>query len=614
MADKPATRRDSLDFRDRLYEPALIPVAPQLLPDKRCIFIRDQGMEGTCTGFGLAAVIDYINRMQGIRKTVSARMLYEMAKRHDHWPGDDYEGSSARGAMKGWHKSGVCTERDWPYDPDAPGHLTVERQQAALRFPLGAYYRVLPRRADLHTALNETGAVYAAAQTHTGWDMKHARGGVIAYKKGWKCENGHAFAIVGYTPDGFIIQNSWGKGWGGLKIGKTRYEGCALWTYEDVEDNLWDAWVARLALPVQDARSLDRGGYVNVGGQSKPRTQAPPRHEIADHYVHIDDGQFDPFGDYPSKAAEVDGIVRRAAGTDGGTPPRHLLLYAHGGLNDVKACAARVGAWRPVFRANKVHDIHFIWETGLFPELRDVLLGKQDFAKERAGGLSDWWDKVVERATHPLGHALWKEMQSDADHAFRADAAGTRTLERLFAALAEVPENRRPRLHLVGHSAGSIWFAHLLERWRALGGPAIDNLILFAPACTAALFNSHIRPALKDRTVGHLHHFLLDDKTEQDDNVAQIYRKSLLYLVSRSYERRDAVVPLMGMAKHLGELDCEGIASRVRHYDTAAHREKTTAASHGGFDNDAPTMNSMLRLVLGGDTTHPFEAKHLKGY
>jgi len=614
MSTKPVTRRDSLDFRDRLYEPALIPVASQLLPEKRCIFIRDQGMEGTCTGFGLAAVIDYMNRLQGIRTPVSARMLYETAKRHDHWPGDHYEGSSARGAMKGWYKSGVCPEADWSYDPAMPGHLTAERQQAALAFPLGTYYRVLPRRADLHTALNETGAIYAAAQTHVGWDESHARDGIIAYKQGWKGQGGHAFAIIGYTPDGFIIQNSWGKRWGGVKIGRTRYEGCAIWTYEDCDDNLWDAWVARTALPVRDARALERGAYVNIGGQSKARTEAPPRHEIADHYVHIDDGQFDPFGDYPSKEAEVHGSVRRAVGLDGNTAPKHLLLYAHGGLNDVKACAARVGAWRPVFEANQVHEIHFIWETGMFPELRDVLLGKEDFAQERAGGPSDWWDKVVERATHALGHALWKEMRTDAEYAFRTEAAGTRTLALLFAALAELPESQRPRLHLVGHSAGSIWFGHLLERWRTLGGPAIDNLILFAPACTTALFNSQIRPALKDRTVGHLHHFLLDDKTERDDNVAQIYRKSLLYLVSRSYERRNAVVPLMGMAKYLDELDCEGITRRVRHYDTATHRDKTTAASHGGFDNDAPTMNSMLRLVLGGDTTHPFEAKHLQGY
>ena len=36
-------------------------------------------------------------------------MFYELAKLYDEWPGQDYEGSSCRGALKGWHKHGVCS-------------------------------------------------------------------------------------------------------------------------------------------------------------------------------------------------------------------------------------------------------------------------------------------------------------------------------------------------------------------------------------------------------------------------------------------------------------------------------------------------------------------------
>ena len=42
-------------------------------------------------------------------------MLYEMARRYDEWAGEKYSGSSARGAVKGWHKHGVCSESHWPY-------------------------------------------------------------------------------------------------------------------------------------------------------------------------------------------------------------------------------------------------------------------------------------------------------------------------------------------------------------------------------------------------------------------------------------------------------------------------------------------------------------------
>ena len=50
---------------------------------------------------------------------VRARMLYHLARFYDEWPGENYDGSSCRGALKGWHKHGVCTEDKWRYDPSA---------------------------------------------------------------------------------------------------------------------------------------------------------------------------------------------------------------------------------------------------------------------------------------------------------------------------------------------------------------------------------------------------------------------------------------------------------------------------------------------------------------
>ena len=91
--------------------------------------ILDQGEEGACTGFGLAAVINYLRLRQAFEQEtpvspkVSERMLYHLAKQYDEWPGEDYEGSSCRGAMKGWHRHGVCLETSWPYR-DADDHVS----------------------------------------------------------------------------------------------------------------------------------------------------------------------------------------------------------------------------------------------------------------------------------------------------------------------------------------------------------------------------------------------------------------------------------------------------------------------------------------------------------
>ena len=120
VARKLNVRRDTLDFRDRMFEPTLIEVPTHLaLSDYRKfrIPILDQGEEGACTGFGLATVANYLLTRRKVvpdNTPVSARMLYEMARRYDEWPGENYSGSSARGAMKGWQKHGVCRQDAWP--------------------------------------------------------------------------------------------------------------------------------------------------------------------------------------------------------------------------------------------------------------------------------------------------------------------------------------------------------------------------------------------------------------------------------------------------------------------------------------------------------------------
>jgi pimeloyl-ACP methyl ester carboxylesterase len=615
--------RDSTDFRDLIYRAALIPLKREILPVEKYIRVRNQLKSGACGGFGLAAVIDYLNQLRhrdGIIdhfEKVSARMLYEMGKRHDRWPGESYEGSSARGAMKGWHKQGVCGEDDWPYSAESAGSLTALRQERALANPMGAYYRILPNRTDMQAALNEVGAVFATAYVHVGW--KTPDKGRIAFDGSGEETperlGGHAFAILGYTDEGLIIQNSWGKEWSTLKLGGQSYRGLALWKYADFDANLMDAWVARMARPVESVRALTGGSDIRQTESGPERVESgPPAVEIRDHYLHIDDGRFDPEGTYPSDDLQARELMKKVVSSD------HVLLWAHGGLNSVKGSAKRVGKLSPVFTANGIHDLHFIWETGLLGELRDVLLGKQDFVKDRVGGLSSWWDRLLEKSTWPLGRPLWREMISDADMAFdarHADGdrpAGSRTLDLLKR---ELPATTRPKIHLVGHSAGAIWLAHLLGRWHDLQGPKIENLVLLAPACTHDLFRSHILPRLKDHTIERLRLFVLSDDKEKKDTVKKIYRKSLLYLVSNSYQKtrqqlNQAGIPLLGMATYLPLLSSvlNPLQSRAVVYESGTDPE-TAADNHGGFDNDTVTMNTLLQEVFGGPPQREFVKKDL---
>ncbi len=163
---------DAPDLRDRYYEPHLKPLKPFMHPPGN-LTILDQGNEGACTGFGLAATINLLYRQQNKTERVSPGMLYHQARRFDRWAGEDYEGSSCRGAIKGgWKNSGVCLESlDINMTQGAEPNYDQYRFDAAMsedarNRTLGAYYRLRPVISDFHAALNEIGTIYTSAKVH----------------------------------------------------------------------------------------------------------------------------------------------------------------------------------------------------------------------------------------------------------------------------------------------------------------------------------------------------------------------------------------------------------------------------------------------------------------
>jgi hypothetical protein len=161
---------DRIDIRDWFYQPTLSPLPDRVVSCDMVPRILDQGSEGACTGFALAAVVNYHLARRNLKRFVSPRMLYQMARKYDEWPGEGYEGSSARGAMKGWVAHGVCSEDSWPYDVHGTESLTPKIAEEAQLTPGGSYYRVMHRQIrDMHAALAEVGILYATLMVHAGW-------------------------------------------------------------------------------------------------------------------------------------------------------------------------------------------------------------------------------------------------------------------------------------------------------------------------------------------------------------------------------------------------------------------------------------------------------------
>ena len=148
-------------------------------------------------------------------------MIYECARlKRDGGPAD---GVSLRDVIKGFYNYGVCRDGLWPYVAGGdPGQLSIERARDAKSLSLGAYYRLRPNLNTCHAALHETGALLVSAELHDGWrhDRVRAAGGVIVaprpgQARGTLGDECHAFVVVGYTPEGFLVLNSWGRDWGG---------------------------------------------------------------------------------------------------------------------------------------------------------------------------------------------------------------------------------------------------------------------------------------------------------------------------------------------------------------------------------------------------------------
>ena len=604
---------DPPDIRDRVYQPALLALRPRVDRPVDCN-VLDQGQEGSCTGFGLAAVIDQLlRRQQRPEQGVSARMLYEMAKHHDEWPGHEYAGSSCRGAIQGWKNMGVCSVGTWPHR-DLHGGLTVRRAIEARRITLGAYYRLRPEVVDYHAAINEVGAVYCSAQVHDGWKRPIVRGtGDHRYaviKPYDRPRGGHAFAIVGYDEDGFWVQNSWGPQWG--------VEGVARWLYEDWSKNVSDGWVVQLALPTPQifGRQHHRTRDVALGdGPDEDNTKpffgeyAPKRLEIAGHFVHFDDGSFKRSGNYWSNRKDVRQTAEQLAES---TKYDSLLIYVHGGLNSPKASARRIQALKDGFKRNRVYPFHIMYDTGLTEEITDVVKRGWQLSQQRAGGFTDWTDAFIEWAVRKPGTALWEEMKRDARLPFQPKGDGSETIREFASRLAKTTK----AIHMAGHSTGGIALGHLLSGLEARGVRIrIKTMTLFAPACRLDFFNEHYLPCLR-HTAKHVYIdkltvYNLTDEFERDDQVAGVYRKSLLYLVSRAFERGNDV-PLLGMSQHSKPLST---LQRTEFIYSGERRRRSRSATHGGFDNDRTTMNNLLNSIMGQNKVlRKFTQDEMGGY
>jgi hypothetical protein len=610
-------RPDVPDSRDRPFRPSVgLAPAPTLFP-ARGLPVKNQGDTMACTGFGLSLVVEHLLRdaRRESAPAISPFMLYSMARRYDEFPGSvEDKGSSVRGALKGWFKHGACREALFPgiEMPPASKKLADDWWFDAVKRPLGAYYRVDKQSlTDMHAALNETGILCASAGCHSGWDVGLAQPALkkrpTSFKGVWEIpvqggkadHPGHAFAIVGYNERGFLIQNSWGPEWGS--------HGYAILTYDDWLRNAMDCWVAQLGVVTQDHTAISQAISLRTDAAGKVALAASEvlrNREISPFVINMgNNGALSNSGVFRTQPDDVRALVdvhlaqaRKTWGLEDGVVD--VCIYAHGGLVGETSAADIAARWIPMLYDKKVFPIFLMWETDFFSTLLGILEDAvKDVPRSIGFSLEGWWNQRLERLLARPGTRLWGEMKQNADamSAYKPDAADDEQAGGvlLYRHFKHGVANKKIRMHFVGHSAGSIVASFMIDRL-AQEGMSFESVSFMAPAVKLATFDQRVRPHLASGVVKRYQQFHLTDRAEQDDGSCGPYRRSLLYLVSESFEG-GVTTPILGMEKFF-EPYAKTLPNAIAH---TAPCEASASTTHGGFDDDPGTCAQVVKFILG---------------
>ena len=191
--------------------------------------IGDQGETGSCVGWATA---DSVARwhfvkagLLGQNELLSPRFVWMASKETDKFVSApttfiEEAGTSLKSALDVIRKFGVVLNDVLPF---ASGKLFTGEEETfyamAAQLKISSYFNLsLNGSRDLDAWRNwiaTKGPIVTRLDVDRTWrDAKQTRGNLDTYRPA-TARGGHAVALVGYTPDRFIVRNSWGtRLWG----------------------------------------------------------------------------------------------------------------------------------------------------------------------------------------------------------------------------------------------------------------------------------------------------------------------------------------------------------------------------------------------------------------
>jgi C1A family cysteine protease len=189
--------------------------------------IGDQGTTGSCVGWATAdALLRWHFTKAGRIKTtdaVSKRFIWMASKETDEFDTNpttfiENAGTSLKAALDVARKFGSVKETVLPFGGGLyPGKPETFYALAA-QLKIQSYFNLSFNRGGSIDSwrrwLGTRGPILTRLDVDRTWDEASDTAGNLDEYEPRTRRGGHAVALVGYTPDRFVVRNSWGIGWG----------------------------------------------------------------------------------------------------------------------------------------------------------------------------------------------------------------------------------------------------------------------------------------------------------------------------------------------------------------------------------------------------------------
>ena len=183
--------------------------------------VKNQGSIGSCVGHSGRVVYGFAKEFNSSEP--SPMWIYKTGKKYDPWPGENYSGTTIRGAAQGLLKEGCCEEKFWPYTGKEDAPKLEGAESNADKFKINGYYVIPKYRASTIKKMLLKEPLWTSIMVRKDFFKVPSFGenaGVVDSKKYLASDaaGGHAVAMVGWRYIGdklyWEFQNSWGSWFG----------------------------------------------------------------------------------------------------------------------------------------------------------------------------------------------------------------------------------------------------------------------------------------------------------------------------------------------------------------------------------------------------------------